>query len=217
MIRAGLLGAFALTLTACGALNAGDEAGRIAEQGAGEDMVSDQSVTRDRFTINVLASGDLSIDGETVTTSQAMLRLQNFNENNPSGPIILLAERDSAAGDLMALRGAIEQSMPGTRVNIILADDDADGATGTVDRDSAGSEERLAQPEMDMLDRVQDTCGMAVVRGFLGDPVSDIPENRILETTRILAPGDQATMDYVPRRLNILVDEERMVIGFKCG
>lgn len=216
MIRAGLLGAFALGLAACGALDAGDEMEQMAEQGVGETSATEQTMTPDRITIDVLASGDLSIDGETVTTSQAMLRLQSFREDHPSGPIILLVEKDAETGDVMALRGAIEQSMPGTQISIMLPDD-ADGVTGTVDRDSANSEERMVQPEMDMLDRVQDTCGMSAVGGFLGDPVSAIPENRILETTRILAPGDQATMDYVPRRLNILVDEERTVIGFKCG
>ena len=77
--------------------------------------------------------------------------------------------------------------------------------------------EALVQPEWDALDRVQDSCGLAVVRGFLGRMAPDIPEDRLPEQFRILAPTDQATMDYVPRRLNVLTDEEGTVIGFKCG
>lgn len=77
--------------------------------------------------------------------------------------------------------------------------------------------EAMVQPEWDGLDRVQDTCGMSAVRGFLGRDASSIPEARLPEQVRILAPTDQATLDYVPRRLNILTDEAGKVIGFKCG
>jgi len=82
----------------------------------------------------------------------------------------------------------------------------------------APAEDALVQPEWDALDRVgADTCGMRVVRGFLGRPASDIPPERLPEFHRILAPTDQATMDYVETRLNVLIDEEGTVIGFKCG
>ena len=83
--------------------------------------------------------------------------------------------------------------------------------------DSQNGEEAMVQPEWDALDRVQDTCGMAAVRDFLGKAAGDIPAPRLPEVFRILAPTDQATMDYLPRRLNILTDEVGTVIGFKCG
>ena len=76
----------------------------------------------------------------------------------------------------------------------------------------------MVQPEWDALDRVgADTCGMRVVRGFLGKPAADIPAERLPEIFRILAPTDQATMDYIQARLNVLTDEDGMIIGFKCG
>lgn len=82
----------------------------------------------------------------------------------------------------------------------------------------APADEALVQPEWDALDRVgADTCGMRVVRGFLGRQASEIPPERLPEVFRILAPTDQATMDYIQTRLNILTDEDGMVIGFKCG
>ena len=83
--------------------------------------------------------------------------------------------------------------------------------------DPQGGEEAMVQPEWDALDRVQDTCGMSAVRGFLGEAAGDIPAPRLPDVFRILAPTDQATMDYLPRRLNILTDEAGTVIGFKCG
>ena len=78
-------------------------------------------------------------------------------------------------------------------------------------------DDTMVQPEWDALDRVEDTCGMSAVRGFLGKAAGDIPAPRLPEVFRILAPTDQATMDYLPRRLNILTDEAGTVIGFKCG
>ncbi|MEO0784439.1 MAG: I78 family peptidase inhibitor [Pseudomonadota bacterium] len=84
--------------------------------------------------------------------------------------------------------------------------------------EAPAGDETLVQPEWDALDRVgADTCGMRVVRGFLGRPASEIPEARLPEIYRILAPTDQATMDYIQTRLNVLTDEDGMVIGFKCG
>ena len=79
------------------------------------------------------------------------------------------------------------------------------------------TDEALVQPEWDALDRMQDSCGMNAVRGLLGRVAEEIPEDRLPPVFRVLAPTDQATMDYVPRRLNVLTDEEGMVIGFKCG
>lgn len=83
--------------------------------------------------------------------------------------------------------------------------------------DPQGGEDAMVQPEWDALDRVEDTCGMSAVRGFLGKAAGDIPAPRLPPVFRILAPTDQATMDYLPRRLNILTDEVGTVIGFKCG
>jgi len=80
------------------------------------------------------------------------------------------------------------------------------------------SGDAVVQPEWDALDRVgADTCGMRVVRGFLGELARDIPEDRLPPVHRILSPTDSATTDYMPARLNVLTDEDGLVIGFKCG
>lgn len=36
-------------------------------------------------------------------------------------------------------------------------------------------------------------------------------------TARVLRPGDAATMDFRPDRLNILVDDDGQVAGLRCG
>ncbi|MCI4643332.1 MAG: I78 family peptidase inhibitor [Hyphomonadaceae bacterium] len=81
----------------------------------------------------------------------------------------------------------------------------------------APADEAMVQPEWDALDRVQDTCGMGTVRGFLGRLASEIPEDRLPPRVRILAPNDQATLDFVPSRLNILTDENGTALALKCG
>ncbi|NBC20114.1 MAG: hypothetical protein GVY06_03550 [Alphaproteobacteria bacterium] len=83
--------------------------------------------------------------------------------------------------------------------------------------ETAPEGEVRVQPEMDALDRVGDRCGIAPLRGYLGEAADEIPDGELPEQARIVGPDTQVTMDYVPRRLNILTDEAGTVIGFKCG
>ena len=80
-----------------------------------------------------------------------------------------------------------------------------------------GEGDTRVQPEMDALDRMGDACGMAPFRRYLGQPASDIPQADLPARARIVGPGSRVTMDYAPRRLNILTDEAGAIIGFKCG
>ncbi len=80
-----------------------------------------------------------------------------------------------------------------------------------------GEDDLRVQPEMDALDRMGDACGMAPFRRYLGQPASDIPQADLPARARIVGPGTRVTMDYAPRRLNILTDEAGAIIGFKCG
>ena len=109
-----------------------------------------------------------------------------------------------------------ETSSPGQPQGEV-ATDPAPAESETQPDSASGADDATVQPEWDALDRMQDTCGIRVVQGFLGQAASAIPVGRLPEQHRILAPTDQATMDYVPTRLNVLTDEEGMVIGFKCG
>lgn len=77
--------------------------------------------------------------------------------------------------------------------------------------------ERDLKTEQDVLDRVQDTCGLDAMKPFLGKQATTIPAAELPEDARILAPDSMATMDYLAGRLNILTNEDGMVIGLKCG
>lgn len=53
--------------------------------------------------------------------------------------------------------------------------------------------------------------------GIVGMQVSAIQNMPINNPVRILGPNSQATMDYSPNRTNIMVDENQIVIGARCG
>ena len=89
------------------------------------------------------------------------------------------------------------------------------GASGQVSETADGR--AVTTERMDALDRMDDTCGMEPVKAYLGTQASDIPASDLPQQVRILTPTSQATLDYVPRRLNILTNEDGMVIGLKCG
>ena len=80
--------------------------------------------------------------------------------------------------------------------------------------EGAGSD---VKPEMDGLDRVEDTCGLNAFKPFLGKTAADIPPELLPDTARIVGPDTNVTMDYVPTRVNILTNEDGTIIGMKCG
>ncbi|MEO0818281.1 MAG: I78 family peptidase inhibitor [Pseudomonadota bacterium] len=142
------------------------------------------------------------IGGQQVQIDDAIAAVESFASEQPDGAVFLQASPEASSGALIELRGSLYSALPNVPVNLTLA----------------APSDSMVQPEWDALDRVgADTCGMRVVRGFLGKPAADIPAERLPEIFRILAPTDQATMDYIQARLNVLTDEDGMVIGFKCG
>ena len=82
---------------------------------------------------------------------------------------------------------------------------------------SGRADEIIVKPEMDPLDRTGDTCGMAAFREYVGGPASEIPRDELPDTVRIVSPSNRVTMDYSPRRLNILTNEAGTIIALKCG
>ncbi|MCA8900758.1 MAG: hypothetical protein KDA53_05855 [Hyphomonas sp.] len=73
------------------------------------------------------------------------------------------------------------------------------------------------KPEWDALDRVDDTCGIEALKPFLGTAAADLPDGTLKPVDRVLGPDSQATMDYVPERLNVLTNFDGVIIGLKCG
>ncbi|MDX1367024.1 I78 family peptidase inhibitor [Pseudomonas sp.] len=66
------------------------------------------------------------------------------------------------------------------------------------------------------------TCRAEAVPGLLGklatvERVEMAREQTGAKSVRVLAPGDAATMDYNPQRLNIDIDEAELIQRISCG
>lgn len=69
---------------------------------------------------------------------------------------------------------------------------------------------------------VEGPCNAEGARWAIGQAVNDDVVNRILRDTnsrdaRVLGPGDAATMDYRPDRINVDVNDRGAITGLRCG
>jgi len=58
---------------------------------------------------------------------------------------------------------------------------------------------------------------MAQYSALVGKPKTDPGVPAAGPTVRIIAPGDQVTMDFQATRLNIEVNSAGVITGIKCG
>lgn len=61
------------------------------------------------------------------------------------------------------------------------------------------------------------TCDEIVALDVVGMTASEFDTALLPEKTRILKPGDEATMDLVPTRLNLLTDFNGIITRAYCG
>ena len=66
------------------------------------------------------------------------------------------------------------------------------------------------------------TCDLAAVQYAVGESfdeakVSQLQSESSARQVRVLRPGDMATMDHRPDRLNIHLDEQDMIEELRCG
>ena len=61
-----------------------------------------------------------------------------------------------------------------------------------------------------------DPCGAQDYTALLGAPLAAVTLPADLND-RVLRPGDMATTDYDPSRLNIELDDAGTIIGLSCG
>ena len=71
------------------------------------------------------------------------------------------------------------------------------------------------EPESGPTD-MTDPCGAKAYSGLLGAPLAAVTLPADL-TTRVLRPGEMATLDFLPERLNIALDEDDVIVGLSCG
>jgi hypothetical protein len=65
-------------------------------------------------------------------------------------------------------------------------------------------------------------CSVEQVQGVLGqiasaERIEQAQQQANAKLLRVLAPGDFATMDYNPQRLNIHIDESETITRLNCG
>ena len=79
-----------------------------------------------------------------------------------------------------------------------------------------------SQPPAEQSAEINGTCNVDTIRGVLGQTanakrIEQVQQQANANTLRVLAPGDAATMDYNPKRLNIDIDESEVIIRLSCG
>lgn len=79
-----------------------------------------------------------------------------------------------------------------------------------------------SQPPAQQAAEISGDCDVEQVHGALGQTASaelieQVQQQANAKTLRVLAPGDAATMDYNPQRLNIDIDESEVIIRLTCG
>lgn len=60
-------------------------------------------------------------------------------------------------------------------------------------------------------------CGANRLAGWIGQPADALDEQYMPEEHRLVAPDLAITEDYRPNRLNVLLDRQGRIAGFRCG
>ncbi|QDD64337.1 hypothetical protein EJD96_09245 [Herbaspirillum seropedicae] len=86
----------------------------------------------------------------------------------------------------------------------------------------SASREPQATAAADPADAAASQCDAGKVQRWIGEDLSGYVERQAAaesgaQETRVLKPGDVATMDFNPRRLNIHVDPGGVIIKLACG
>ncbi|GHC15375.1 I78 family peptidase inhibitor [Aidingimonas halophila] len=95
-------------------------------------------------------------------------------------------------------------------------------ACGTPRNQSSSPHDEAPPPPNVSGNGSDDACGAESVQDRVGRPLSDalqraIAEESQAERVRVLSPGEAATMDHRPDRLNIRLDEDDVIVEIGCG
>ncbi|WP_224824094.1 I78 family peptidase inhibitor [Cognatishimia sp. MH4019] len=75
-----------------------------------------------------------------------------------------------------------------------------------------------AAPDMPSLPTAaEDTCNARAQAGLIGADRDTLESTLILQPVRIITPGMAVTMDFLPTRLNIALNEAERVVRLSCG
>ncbi len=82
---------------------------------------------------------------------------------------------------------------------------------------TAPSTPEPAPPVTPAVDPAADTCGLAQYVALVGKPATDPAVPTAGPSVRHIKPDSQVTMDFSPARLNIDINAEGVITGFRCG
>nr|WP_298055460.1 I78 family peptidase inhibitor [uncultured Halomonas sp.] len=125
-------------------------------------------------------------------------------------PRITLAKFTLAGACALLLTACVSSQMP-----ISPANDDVDAAPPppTVTSNSASNGQATA-------------CDLEAIQYAIGEPFDDangaqlqkqLQSDSSARQVRVLRPGDMATMDHRPDRLNIHLDDQDVIEALRCG
>lgn len=63
----------------------------------------------------------------------------------------------------------------------------------------------------------EDACGAPALQGLVGQPLAAFEALDRKGPVRVLRPGQPATMDYSPARLNVVLDAQDRIVKVSCG
>ena len=63
----------------------------------------------------------------------------------------------------------------------------------------------------------RDACGAAALQDLVGTPAADHRFGSPPQVVRIIPPGLSVTMDFIPGRLNVEIDEAGLITRIYCG
>lgn len=94
--------------------------------------------------------------------------------------------------------------------------DPAAGGSETVAAGEPVPEPNPAPPGIDPTNPPPDACGAAQYADLVGKPITSEGVPPEGPGVRYIRPGTQVTMDFRPDRLNIDIDANDIITGFRC-
>jgi len=121
-------------------------------------------------------------------------------------PRMTLAKFALVSASTILLTACVSSQMP-----ISPASDDVDAAPPPPTVAPTGSSDEQAA-----------ACDLEAIQHAIGEPfddakVSQLQSDSRARQVRVLSPGDAATMDHRPDRLNIHLDDQDVIEDLRCG
>lgn len=62
-----------------------------------------------------------------------------------------------------------------------------------------------------------DTCNAAQHARLIGGPATALETKLLLQPVRVIRPNTAVTLDFIPQRINFMLDQDETIIRISCG